>query len=444
MALDSLHNTEYYTGAQVRIYFGHILIDEIASIEWAGSNTKRPVYGYASTLFDAIAQGQYLVQGTLVMPFKEVGFLYATQKLLRNQEVYQRKIEAAVRSGNAGRIGTPGVDPQTTPPRATITTEESRFTDGDNVKEERTEEVVTSFTASDLLEQEAERGGQSFQDLVDALEGRLWDPTQVISQLRRADEFDLDPSREFIQSGFNILVTFGDVNNPNTASTAKTLIDVHFTGDQRIVDTGDNLIYEQYTFFCRSADEALGAYRTIGARLPSPGTIDPSEAQQPTPSLRTGPLEVPVTFPELDESELTPAEMQADRIIKSKPMLTHEHALSIIRRGIDSSGSVTVNNWNAVLDRRAQTAENPNIEWEMTGTVNDSSHDRLMQSMKFWNVPSSMLFGSLGVKNKFRIVASSRITAAGHSILFIKVQKLGTDSGAQEWIVDAGQYWTAP
>ena len=33
---DTGHWNEYYTGAQVRIYFGDLLIDEIVSIEYAG------------------------------------------------------------------------------------------------------------------------------------------------------------------------------------------------------------------------------------------------------------------------------------------------------------------------------------------------------------------------------------------------------------------------
>ena len=37
---DSLHTTEYYTGAQVKVYFGHLLIDEIASMRWLFSQLQ--------------------------------------------------------------------------------------------------------------------------------------------------------------------------------------------------------------------------------------------------------------------------------------------------------------------------------------------------------------------------------------------------------------------
>jgi hypothetical protein len=295
MIPDNLHTTEYYTGAQVRIYFGQILIDEISSIEWAGNNSKRPVFGYASTQFDAVAQGQYLVQGAFVMPFKEVGFLHHVHSELSNTERYLERVRSAVNEDRPVIGAT--VNPETSAPRVTIAT-----TTGEGDVD--VAQTVTALTPADLVLQEASEGGQSYRQLLDELENRIWEPRSAdIDRQLRPDEFDLDPTRRFIQNGFNILVTFGDVSNPNTPSTAKTLIDVHITADQRIADTSDNPIFEQYTFFCRGADESLGAYRSIA--VPgidtAPGSTDASQTGNITPPLRTGFEDIPV--PESTEPE---------------------------------------------------------------------------------------------------------------------------------------------
>ena len=105
--IDTLHNNEYYTGAQVRIYFGHILIDEITSIEWSGNSTKRPVYGYASKQFDAVAQGQYIIQGQFLMPFKEVGYLNLVKQQLNNISGYSDKILSNIKNQRATKVKIP-------------------------------------------------------------------------------------------------------------------------------------------------------------------------------------------------------------------------------------------------------------------------------------------------------------------------------------------------
>jgi hypothetical protein len=283
MNIDNIHSTDYFTGAQVRVYFGHILIDEIASIEWAGSSTKRPVYGYASTQFDAVAQGQFLIQGNFIIPFKEVGFMYAIRNELNNKDAYVRTVINAVgdpkNSGSANSssiswVHSPAISPET--PRRVVNTDKvgSTVTGADEAQK-----VVSTLRGEDILRQSAEDDGPSFNELVEDMQNAIWgDGSKFTGRDRvpRVDEFDKHPTINFIDHGFNILVTFGDPNNPNTPSTVKSLIDVHLTGDQRIVDSSDNPVYEQYSFFCRSADENVGAYKSmIGPKQNDPNKNTP-------------------------------------------------------------------------------------------------------------------------------------------------------------------------
>jgi hypothetical protein len=234
------------------------MIDEISSIEWAGSSTKRPVYGYASTQFDAVAQGQYLAQGTFVMPFKEVGYLYAVQNLIRKQLQAVDNVTDRIKTQHGDSTLTHVISGPSV--QTTVTTTEQGETETHQHESQR---IVSTLTPQGVLAQAAGDQGNSFNTIVEELQDRIWNrPSESGSRgVPRPDEFDLKAGEHFVTNGFNIMVTFGDVNYPGAPSTIKTLIDVHLTGDQRIIDTSDNTIYEQYTFFARGADEEIGGYR---------------------------------------------------------------------------------------------------------------------------------------------------------------------------------------
>ena len=274
------------------------------------------MYGYASTEFDAVAKGQYLIQGMLMIPFREVGFLYAVQKTLSQQSAVVREVERALRASGGGATK---IQAETVPqgadgrsPRAAVTTRVGETEMG----EAQTQTIVSTLTPEDVLTEEAQAGGRSFHDLVEALQSSIWDtPGPTTERVTRPDLFDLDPSNHFVQTGFNILVTFGDPNNPQSPSTVKSLIDVHLTDDRRTINMGGDPVYEQYSFFARSSDENLGAYRVVGSPPPTPVT-DPSAGGAGTPppaSHRAGFDDPGIEQPGVPAK--SPAEQAADRII---------------------------------------------------------------------------------------------------------------------------------
>lgn len=53
----------YYTGANVNVFFENIHVDELDSLGYQESQNVRPVYGYASYAWDALQYGSRLVQG---------------------------------------------------------------------------------------------------------------------------------------------------------------------------------------------------------------------------------------------------------------------------------------------------------------------------------------------------------------------------------------------
>ena len=168
--LDPNHWTEYYTGAQIRVYFGYLLIDEIASIEWAGTSSKRPVYGYASVEYDAVAKGQYLCRGAFIMPFKEVGYLMSVMDQLNGQvrgiEEIKRRLVARA---DGASVEATRLDGRYSP-RSQVTTTSRAVPGEPSQTESRT--IVSTMTPEDLL-REASEDTRSFQDIVEAYQDRI-------------------------------------------------------------------------------------------------------------------------------------------------------------------------------------------------------------------------------------------------------------------------------
>ena len=67
---------EYFSGADIHLYFGDIWNEEVISLSFALIEQVKPIYGYASYTFDFISRGARLVQGQFSMAFKSVGYLF--------------------------------------------------------------------------------------------------------------------------------------------------------------------------------------------------------------------------------------------------------------------------------------------------------------------------------------------------------------------------------
>jgi hypothetical protein len=85
-ALETYAN-QYFTGAQASIWIGDVWIDECYGIQFSASQSILPIFGYASTYFDAVARGKVLVQGAFEINFVDEGYLFAVldREYSRNQ-----------------------------------------------------------------------------------------------------------------------------------------------------------------------------------------------------------------------------------------------------------------------------------------------------------------------------------------------------------------------
>jgi hypothetical protein len=78
----SFYNYEYFSGANVSIAFenadkelGYKEVLECAGISYSIQNSQQPVYGYASTKFDAMLPGREIVQGNFVVNYVKPDYI---------------------------------------------------------------------------------------------------------------------------------------------------------------------------------------------------------------------------------------------------------------------------------------------------------------------------------------------------------------------------------
>ena len=87
---EALQNYEFYnelygsrtysydavSGAQIQVSLNNrILVDDCTAVQFTLTQAKKPIYGYASQLFDAVAPGVVIVHGRLWMNFIHQGYL---------------------------------------------------------------------------------------------------------------------------------------------------------------------------------------------------------------------------------------------------------------------------------------------------------------------------------------------------------------------------------
>jgi hypothetical protein len=240
---------DYYTGAQVRVFFGGIWVDDIATIQWQTSHSKAPLYGYNDHQFRAVSKGQFLVNGSFTIAFKETGYLRTIMNLIKDDN-----------------------------------TEISRILAGDQ-KDKKVKRFISylqkGYTPEEAIDVAA-RGGEArlfggatnvsdFEDIVEVMEDTIWGAENAKAmygkRIPRADEFDYNKytgkgtdkryDEDIDVDGFDILVTFGNYDDDNAEHTMISLNDVHITGEALIATPEGDPIGETYNFFARGKNEKV-------------------------------------------------------------------------------------------------------------------------------------------------------------------------------------------
>ena len=96
----------YFSGANVTVEIGNENAFECAGISFMVNESNQPVYGYASTLYDAVIPGRRIIQGSFVVNFVGEDFKVLNdmrnlgESFYHNQPLFDIKINYGIGSQN--------------------------------------------------------------------------------------------------------------------------------------------------------------------------------------------------------------------------------------------------------------------------------------------------------------------------------------------------------
>lgn len=228
--------SEYFTGADIRIYFGDIWVDEITSLQFTLQEQVAPIFGYASYTWDKVARGNRYIQGSFSINFKESYYLHSVMNTLSSR--------MRTESGSTGFAT-------------------SQWKEGVDIEH--------------LINQS---GGTEFDSIADEFEKSLWGAgnnksINKATKLRGKDTYfypehrgknddkgnptyDSEISQKVLaEHGFNIIIGYGPMNETGgmkAAESVHSLIGVQLTGVSQIIGGDGQPIQEQYTFIAKDLD----------------------------------------------------------------------------------------------------------------------------------------------------------------------------------------------
>lgn len=224
-----LQTFSYHSGAQISVWFDDIWVNDISSITWQYSQEKRPLYGYASTYFDAVSRGQVIVQGSFTINFRQRDYISLVIENIRRLE---KDIKSWVSPSEA----------------------EDRW--------QSIRPIISShlrngtFGPSSVEDIIALGRSENFWETVDGYEAAIWDTLNEQEDFYR-DTPDVLQHRNFSQ-GFDINIVYGHLSDERSAtpydvmsSTKKILKGVHLTGSTQIIQATGEPIQEGYSFFAK-------------------------------------------------------------------------------------------------------------------------------------------------------------------------------------------------
>ena len=347
---------DYFSGTDAKIFFGDIWVDDIVTIQWNVSQSKTPFYGYASQLFDAVAKGQVIVQGSVTIAFKETGYLNIIQTLLNRQknnraeniEHVLKKHSLRAEYGASKFI--PGITTVNTESKDNGVVYASNGTPQFIRQQETIEDVLHGKIGEALgTSYGLSTKERDFEDFAEILEDTIWGDSNgrpidanINKKLLRADEFDYN-SRGGINVGkapysdvLNILLTFGDINDFRAEHTILSINDVHFQSQGMIVSPDGAPLAETYNFFAREINNEIG--RSV---------------------YKINPIKLETGVDNLAVSKLENVDALQDQLVKEK---TPQYVTIIARAGLPRGSK-----WKALTGKDAWIIKSDHKDLSATG-----------------------------------------------------------------------------
>jgi hypothetical protein len=253
-----VYDLDYFTGSQMFLYVGDVWLDEVTSLQYVTRQTKRPIFGYASQLWDDCAAGQVLVQGQFTINYKEQGYLWAVLRRFKNID------SATAFAGAEGIKRAAFKDRRLTSPdlitRSKLNRKPVWGSNATRIDRRSIERVVQGdVSRGDAYDFYTDLAGYStfnvnsprdkvFEDIAEEFEDQIWSRElgnkDLTNQIRRTDDNAFD--------GFDIFVVFGNYSNPKANHTVQKIVNVRLISQGKVIKIDGEPIQESYEFIART------------------------------------------------------------------------------------------------------------------------------------------------------------------------------------------------
>lgn len=83
--------TRYFSGTDAEIYFEEKYIDEVVQIQYQVQQNTMPLFGYNSYVYDQVARGSRIINGSFTINFTKANYLYDVLNVLSGQIIAPEK-----------------------------------------------------------------------------------------------------------------------------------------------------------------------------------------------------------------------------------------------------------------------------------------------------------------------------------------------------------------
>lgn len=96
MALNSISTWSYFSGTNAVVSMDNVTLGEAAAIQYRLNQNRVPLYGYNAPLFNAVADGQILVQGLIAVNYVTHAYLLAAIQSNINAELFSTSLQTSL------------------------------------------------------------------------------------------------------------------------------------------------------------------------------------------------------------------------------------------------------------------------------------------------------------------------------------------------------------
>ena len=275
---------DWFSGSQIGIMIGDVLIDGAVAISFNVEQSKTPVYGYANQYYTFVADGHILVQGTLTVAFKEAGYLMWPMQRFQEKAAIINSISGNPEFQSSFNLSTSpryGYDENgnivnTYNPSKMSLMEAAKAAENKLVMEANVEQLFSNEGSNGQPRQNKKMNSfwrelgslpdNDFEKWAETFEDAIWYGSDISNPTVRdklfsnnIDNFKQIPNESVLRHRridqypeIDLFIVYGDMSRQPSNHTVKKILDLSFTGQSQTIEISGQPIYEQYNFIARN------------------------------------------------------------------------------------------------------------------------------------------------------------------------------------------------